>query len=105
MAYVVPNSLQAHTRERIAKAKFDLARLALTSRIELLDSGYSSALDEELITKYLSKPPEDPFTGTMYLWDTQDRTYYSLGPDKSDNYNGVSYDPTNGTLSMGDVSL
>jgi len=50
-------------------------------------------------------PPEDPFSDKSLQYLTRDDAFhvYSLGPDKTDNWAAFSYDPTNGTISSGDV--
>jgi hypothetical protein len=43
----------------------------------------------------------DPFTGKPLM--KMGNSFYSLGPDMTDQGGKVVYDPTNGTLSAGDI--
>ena len=101
----IPNLKNAITRGLKAKAKFDLARLVLASRIEELETGKSVSNIRELIPKYFPDEPKDPFSEQPYLWDSASKTFYSIGPDKLDDQNLLQYDPTNGTISNGDISF
>jgi hypothetical protein len=58
---------------------------------------------EELVPDYLVALPLDPFTGQKFLtWMKEDRMYvYTPGPDNQDTHMEVLYDPSNGTMSMG----
>ncbi len=100
-----PNALEAHTRERAAKAKFDLARLLLARRIEQLESGTAPQDTSQLVPEYLPVDPRDPFSDTAYLWDASGELFYSIGPNERNENNRIRYDPTNGTISTGDISL
>ena len=55
---------------------------------------------------YFSTIPVDPFTDKPFLWsqDSAGRPFaYSTGPDFIDNSVKLVYDPTNGTISSGDI--
>jgi hypothetical protein len=55
---------------------------------------------------YLSSIPIDPFADEPFLWsiDTAGLFFaYSVGPDFKDDAAKVTYDPTNGTTSVGDI--
>lgn len=47
-------------------------------------------------------PESDPW-GNPYQQNTQFRYYYSFGPDEKDDSGLISYDPTNGVKSQGDI--
>jgi hypothetical protein len=51
-------------------------------------------------------PPNDPFSGQplKYVVEDNKATLYSLGPDTADDRARIPYDPTNGTISPGDVA-
>ena len=55
----------------------------------------------------LNNPWRDPFTAEMFLLDslTSPTMIYSPGPDLTDDRGAVQYDPTNGTISPGDLSI
>jgi len=52
-------------------------------------------------------PPKDPFSGYIpkYNFSANMATLYSIGPDLVDNGGKLEYDPTNGTLSAGDITV
>ncbi len=52
--------------------------------------------------------PRDPFTRaplTVLSQPDGATTFYSLGPDLADQRGALAYDPTNGTISPGDITL
>lgn len=100
-----PNMEEAHTRERAAKAKFDLTRLLLARRIEQLESGTAPQEATQLVPECLPEPLRDPFSDIAYVWDASRELFYSIGPDKRNDQNQIRYDPTNGTISAGDIAL
>ncbi len=59
------------------------------------------ALDKEL--------PDDVFGGKVQIQPAMEKgkaqKYYSIGPDEIDNKAEIQYDPTNGTISPGDIWL
>ena len=61
---------------------------------------------KDLEPGYISKVPLDPFVDKPFRW-SQDSTgvpfVYSVGPDFKDDSVKVLYDPTNGTVSGGDI--
>jgi hypothetical protein len=91
--------------EKQVKAEFDLARFALASRIEELETGRPAGDMSALVEKYLPNGLTDPFADAAYRRDTETETVYSIGPDRADNQAKISYDPTNGTVSGGDILL
>jgi len=99
------NMEEAHTQQQTAKAKFDLARIALASRITQLETSETPASIQDLVPKYFANSPGDPFSNNPYLNDSSRQVFYSIGPDGRDDGNGFLYDPTNGILSNGDISL
>ncbi|MCX7001437.1 MAG: hypothetical protein NT106_14260, partial [Candidatus Sumerlaeota bacterium] len=52
-------------------------------------------------------PPQDPFTGTplRFIANRDPFVVYSVGPDNKDDKAAFLYDPTNGTISPGDVFI
>ncbi len=53
----------------------------------------------------MGKPPADPFSGKSlrYRPDKDRYVIWSVGPDGGDDMGKIAYDPTNGTLSSGDL--
>jgi hypothetical protein len=88
----------------LAQARFDLARLALAERVAALEGGAPVAAARDLAPKYLSTTPADPFTSGAFA-RTAGGVFYSVGPDRQDGQGAPVYDPTNGTLSTGDILL
>ncbi|MEN6627738.1 MAG: hypothetical protein ABFD69_16045 [Candidatus Sumerlaeia bacterium] len=98
------NRQEAVTRLKTADANFALLRMATAARGRLLAAGsFPSGNDQ--FAPYLTTPPIDPFTSaTLLMISTADKfTAYSTGPDRDDDRAQVTYDPTNGTLSDGDI--
>jgi hypothetical protein len=52
--------------------------------------------------------PIDPFSGKGFIYqlvsDGTNYTLYSIGPVRVDDARQILYDPTNGTVSSGDIS-
>ena len=70
--------------------------------------GYPETLGA-LAPKYFKELPIDPFSGEplRYAREGNGKSYrlYSVGPDRTDDKGELWYDPTNGTVSGGDVLL
>lgn len=82
------NSDESATREAVMLARMRLLQARCAERLGM----------NEAAAKF-----QDPFTGQPVKFTPQ--AIYSLGPDKSDQGGGIIYDPTNGTISAGDVVL
>jgi len=93
---------EGRTEELSAKARYDLARLTVASRIHELETGPRASSVEEL-SDFFPEPLLDPFTGEPYRCDREDGVFYSIGPDDQDNSIDLRYDATNGTVSSGDI--
>ena len=77
--------------EAAVRAESALARLRLCESLAAARAG--KAADAAAV--------RDPFADRP-LGATADR-WYSVGPDAADQQGALSYDPTNGTLSAGDI--
>ena len=55
------------------------------------------------MSRLLTEMPVDPFSGAQFLRDETTGAFYSVGPDGGDDRLRVVYDPTNGTISRGDL--
>lgn len=94
-----PDPREVQIREKTAKVQFDLARLTIARRIDTLTrSGVET-------TAQLAGRLIDPFTDAPYRYSEARQFYFSVGPDQSDQGMTVPYDPTNGTVSEGDIEL
>jgi len=103
----IPNTDEPLTRIRIIKARFQVFRLAMAARHRLLSEGRFPDGPDQLAPLLPEGPPEDPFTLKPVRFYSRPGAFfcYSLGPDAMDDRALVEYDPTNGTLSRGDVIL
>lgn len=100
-----PSSSEATTREKTAAGLFHLTRLALATRLSELERGRLVSGAADLIPAYLATVPQDPFSSTPLSWSPEKKWFYSVAPDRRDGRADTLYDPTNGTLSSGDLFL
>lgn len=98
------------TRPRmlVAETKFQLLRAATAARYRLLTTGSFPAQPSAFAPPLTQTIPTDPFTSAPLLFSSygaQAFICHSVGPDQKDNGARIEYDPTNGTLSAGDILL
>lgn len=101
----LPNYAQAYTRIMTITAKVRLAEIQAAIHLYRLKKHQFPNSFQDLEPEYISKVPLDPFTDKSFLWG-QDSTgpfAYSTGPDFRDDHVQIIYDPTNGTMSTGDI--
>jgi hypothetical protein len=99
--------LQEHqTRQAVVNAKAALYVGAAAARIQFLETSRFPATPLDFQGVVQSGLPLDPFTSQplRFFNAQQSFTVYSLGPDHQDQQAQVEYDPTNGTVSTGDIS-
>jgi hypothetical protein len=96
---------EAETRLYVVKSKFELVRMATAAKQRLVMQGEFPKSAKQFGPLLPDGPPKDPFgDGPLkFLSTTDSLTCYSIGPDKSDDRATVAYDPTNGTISPGDI--
>jgi len=71
--------------------------------VSIVDSAIQATVRSlERLTQEEAERHLDPFTGNL-LEQSSAGYYYSIGPDFMDQKGDVAYDPTNGTISVGDV--
>jgi hypothetical protein len=102
------NIQEPNARWCTAKAGLRLARVASGLEMyKLVHGRYPDSLDALTPTQIGNEPPVDPFTGKSlrYRLDGDRYAMWSLGPDSADNAAETIYDPTNGTVSQGDIIL
>lgn len=89
---------------RVSEARLELLRLGLRWRV---DRGSTLAERAKDLGAEPNSPWRDPFTGRAMMLDdvTSPTLVYSLGPDRLDQHGALLYDPTNGTMSAGDLVL
>lgn len=99
-----PNFQEAIIRETVSRARYDLLLLNTARKLYTLEKGKESESLNDLVPDYLSVLPKDPFTPEGKDYGIK---YYihSIGPDQLDQNCTILYDPTNGTVSEGDLLL
>lgn len=104
-----PNLQTAQIRERATITNFRMAQIALASRMEELKTGKPVNRVADLVPGYFSQEPLDPFAnggkGSAFLYDETQKMFYGVGPDQIDDKNQVVYSPSNGIMSVGDISV
>lgn len=99
----VPSYQEAHVRENYTKSLLDLLAVETSSKLYQTERGAPPNSLNDLVPDYLEKEPLDRFQEKApYLFHEY---FYSIGPDGVDQNRSIPYDPTNGALSSGDVSL
>jgi hypothetical protein len=104
MSIALPNFEEASIRQKVSTARFHLTQLALAERVAQLEGAHSPAAPRDLVPKHLATEPLDPFTSAPFPRSATG-DFYSPGPDGRDDQCAVTYDPTNGTLSPGDIVM
>jgi hypothetical protein len=105
----IPNYIEAETRHQVSDMKFQILFMAAAAKYHYVKTGKFPASDKDF-NKYLpSGIPEDVFetaSSIKYTGLTNNHfAVYSFGPDKKDNAALLRYDPTNGTMSDGDIYI
>ena len=82
---------------------YDLEIQSAINLYHLQKKKYPDSLDD--LKEYLDQIPPDPFTDKPYLLGHEKEKVfvYSVGPDGKDDKGLITYDPTNGTISAGDI--
>lgn len=103
------NIPEAESRHRRSNMEFDLVRMAAAAKYRLLLSGNFPNSESDFAPFLPNGLPKDEFTtGTPLRFaplSKNELVIYSVGPDKDDGKASIEYDPTNGTMSNGDISL
>lgn len=92
-------------RQLWLKAALAEARCAVALQVyRRSKGGYPDTL-AGLVPELLEKVPIDPFSGQPLLYRADGASYilWSIGPDMKSNAAMISYDPTNGSESVGDI--
>ncbi|MCA9425969.1 MAG: hypothetical protein KC994_12890, partial [Candidatus Omnitrophica bacterium] len=85
LAMSLQHLLSVREKERIFQVRFDLARLYLANRIREMEGRDLATQASNLIPEFFEEEPLDPFTGEGFLWSTENRQFYSAGPDGDDD--------------------
>lgn len=128
-AIATPNFLEAQTRSRVSRVMADQRTIAVAIESYYVDAGrYPAGMDElwQGTVKYMSSPIPDPFAlnkGSEYhyakgidAWSRLAQAGFNVGqpteniwilwsdgPDMRNDSAMIAFDPTNGSVSSGDV--
>jgi uncharacterized coiled-coil protein SlyX len=101
------NLYEVEVRFLIKQSKLRMAQIQTALELARLEKGLYPENLSDFTPKYFDKLPIDPFSDGSFLYvtalDRKSYTLMSIGPDKTRNPDTVSYDPTNGSRSEGDV--
>ena len=97
----LPNKAEAQTRDAVSHSRYDLVRLQTAFNLYYLERNREAETLADLTPEFLPEIPQDPFgQGDAF----QSKPFlYSLGPDRTDQKGEFLYDPTNGTITQGDI--
>jgi hypothetical protein len=112
-----PNFLESQVRAKVSRARTDLRSLAIAIEAYYVDNNippHNLSLLYQGPVKYITTLPNDPYAPShygeegllRYMRDDDPPWFwvaYSIGPDLRDDYAQIIYDPTNGTVSRGDI--
>ncbi|MBX7246937.1 MAG: hypothetical protein K1X53_15680 [Candidatus Sumerlaeaceae bacterium] len=92
-------------RRDIAVARFQLVRMVTAARDHVVTTGNWPDSEKEFAPLLLDGPPRDPFSSNTLRFRAVADSFvcYSVGPDGRDGCAQICYDPTNGTVSDGDI--
>jgi|GEM_PF-2273636 len=106
---VIANPNIRESDVRILATKSRLLQTQIATALEsfhLINQHYPLHLSE-LLPQYFTELPVDVFNGREYIYkpsaDGVSYILYGVGPDQMDNGGAPVYDPTNGTISTGDL--
>lgn len=105
--YRVQHVSEIHTRRRVTNATQARAIAGAAVRHHQLSTGALPTTPIESLALLPGGLPIDPFSGVPLRAAEYDEglRLYSIGPDETDNGGAISYDPSNGTISPGDIVL
>jgi hypothetical protein len=100
-----PNLTEALVRRRTSFARFHLVRMATAAKRHFTSLGSFPAKPQDFAPLLAEGPPRDPFSTEplRFIPSSDPFACYSIGPDEKDDMAAFPYDPTNGTLSTGDI--
>jgi hypothetical protein len=90
---------------KILLSRFDLLRLATASKLYMVEHGKAPEKMADLAPAYLPAPLVDRLARGKAPYAVKEGRFYSVGPDGKDDRLKVNYDPSNGTVSGGDLAL
>lgn len=94
-------------RTHVADTRFELVRAAVALKTCLATRGAFPQSQAEFEALLPGATCNDPFTSAPFRFLAGEKlaTCYGLGPDRSDEHALIEYDPTNGSVSRGDITL
>jgi hypothetical protein len=91
--------------EEVVQAKLDLLRIKTANLISQKTGNDIQGDIDRLVPRFFAFQPKDPFSQVDFRIDEAKKLPYSVGPDLKDDGARILYDPTNGTISVGDVMI
>ncbi|MBM3333267.1 hypothetical protein FJY63_01255 [Candidatus Sumerlaeota bacterium] len=91
----------------VSDSHFELLRMATAAKYRFVAHGQFPKTVEEFAPLLAQGLPNDPFTKKPlnFISTSNSLLCYSVGPDQIDDHASIQYDPTNGTMSTGDICL
>lgn len=109
-AIAIPNFIEAQGRSKVSRVQAELRSINTGLESYFVDWNKYPQRLEQMTTPiaYITTIFNDPFNTSdtyRYLLDSGKNSWklYSVGPDKIDNEGEITYDPTNGSVSEGDI--
>lgn len=99
-----PHFINAHVRDLVCRTDSTATKILVGLRhYRAVHGEYPDSLDQ--IADLYATPPIDPFSTKPFVYVREGDGFmlYSLGPELGDEKAAIEYDPTNGTVSVGDI--
>ena len=107
MGVAVTTFIDADLRALVMTSKLLETQIATALAAYKMDKGKYPKRLSALVPDYFKTQPMDPFNGEEYRYklaaDGSGYVLYGVGPGRKDEGTAVLYDPTNGTISGGDI--
>ena len=102
-----PNYAEVETRWNMTEARSRLLLAGAAARYNFLKTGKFPREAAGFAPLFPNGLPQDPFSGTplRFIADRDPFVVYSVGPDEKDDGATFLYDPTNGTITPGDIFI
>jgi len=104
----VPNMEEPPVRQKASDARFAALRTAIAAQYRRMTAGEFPKSPAEFGPLLPGGPLSDCFatSAPLRFLEKPDAFYvYSIGPDRQDDTAAIVYDPTNGAMSRGDISV
>ncbi|MBN1902942.1 hypothetical protein JW926_16585 [Candidatus Sumerlaeota bacterium] len=97
-----PNAKEVITRDMATRSRYDILRLETAQNLYAMEKGGTPGILSDLVPEYIPVLPKDLFSKEEKGLGEKP-FIYSIGPDEIDQKGELGYDPTNGTISPGDI--